>query len=207
MGLIICCPLLLSPCCFDFYIRQILQPPCLCISARIVISTFLHFAIYLRIIQAFDWKRKSLSFSELVQRFKSGYFFFQIFDIHYIWLYIENFNKDQTTLSCNIGFNIKININQLILRSIEIKGHRRNNLNSKKKKNINFQWNLTLILKKIWRKLHLLIVAAGKLLVRKDDRLRLTVSSSDYNLHISSLSLEVMVMKNRNIKIVKNQKS
>ena len=36
MGQIICCPLLLSPCCFDFYIRQILQPPCLCISTRSV---------------------------------------------------------------------------------------------------------------------------------------------------------------------------
>lgn len=34
------------------------------------------------------------------------------------------------------------------------------------------------------------VISAGNLLVRKDDRLRLTVSSSDYNLHISSLSLE-----------------
>ena len=112
---------------------------------------------------------------------------------HFLLLDFIYLNKDQTVSSWTMGFNIEINITRLILISLEIKGHPRNNLNSKKKKNINFQWNLTLILKKIWRKVQLLIVAAGKLLVRKDDRLRLTVSSSDYNLHISSLSLEVII--------------
>ena len=46
----------------------------------------------------------------------------------------EKFNKDQTVLSCIIGFNIEINITQLILISIEIKELLRNNLNSKERK-------------------------------------------------------------------------
>ena len=67
---------------------------------------------------------------------------------HFLLLDFIYLNKDQTVSSWTMGFNIEINITRLILISLEIKGHPRNNLNSKKKKNINFQWNLTLILKK-----------------------------------------------------------